>query len=558
MGKRKHGISPSTLLIALLALILPIFAATPSIEPKYVGSADATVNLVWRVDLQGQQVSELEVKTFGFGDYSSQLLISELSSPSSSLETDPFGNKIRVFNLPGTNYLTFSQTSELQLRFKFEFPPASGTAEFLKPSRYVLITPEIRERAVQITAGIQNDLGKAVAIAQWVHNNVQYDRDYTSRVEASDVVYKERAGTCDEFSHLFIAMLRSVGIPAKFSASYVYSGEDWGAHAVVEAAIDGKWVPFDPTFNEAILLDATHIKFGEGLDQGDIKEDISVRGYSADVSQIKLSREFDVEFSKVRNFDKLFDLQLILPSNVVGEKSLETVKVKVINGPRQLAIPLSLTVPKEVKVQGQNRVNEDKLLLLGPNEEKTAEWSIVLPKLESGYDYKFPVRVDSLGQNAEGTIAASDNGDFSEKEDLQVTEVGTNSSPDGVSIIVRVKNTGNVFSYGTISVSAPGVPSQKKELTILVGDEQKFVFSLGNPEGEVMGEIAIETQTLRVSQPFRLSTEPSEIPSEEPTIEPTAEPPRSFIPGMPDDYLFIFALVLIVLVFLTTTRLHKL
>ncbi|MEK6953860.1 MAG: transglutaminase-like domain-containing protein [Candidatus Micrarchaeota archaeon] len=496
-------------LLAIFALLLPLaFAADEGIKPKKTGYARATVNLSWNIDLQGQELSELQIKTFEFGNYPSQQRLYETTSIPAYTETNAFKNGVLVFDLdPKKDFQGFSMQTELKVQFGFDFAKATDASNYLKESAYIKITPEIKQKASQIASNYKTDMEKAVAIAQWVHNNVKYDRNYINVVKGSDAVMSERAGTCDEFSHLFIAMLRSIGIPAKFAASYVYSGTDWGAHAFVEAAIDGEWIPFDPTFNEGIILDATHLKFGEGFDQADIKEDISIRSYNADVSKVKLTRDFDVKFNEVRNFPELFTLQLILPESEVGQGSIEAIKARVSNKGNRLAVPLSLLLPPEVKISGENLVNEDKLVLLEPYEEKEVEWKVIIPKLESGYEYKFPVLIESLGQDATGTIRASDEGDVQKNEELKITGISSAKTGSGIQIAVTVKNTGNIEAAGSISMESQNHQSQSQPVALGAGLERQFIFSLVPLEGEetLRGEFGLETTGKKTIQPFEFS-----------------------------------------------------
>jgi hypothetical protein len=440
------------------------------------------------------------------------------------------------------------------VQFRFDFPPAKDASNFLRESPYVKITPEIRQRAMQIASGYATDMEKAVAIAEWVHNNVRYDRNYISIVKASDAVFLERAGTCDEFSHLFIAMLRAVGIPAKFSASFVYGGDEWGPHAFVEAAIDGSWIPFDPTFNEAVILDATHIKFGEGLDQSDIIEEITTHGIDADPSKLKLSREFEVKFKETQNFPELFVLSLSLPENDVGEGSMETIKATIKNKQHRLAVPLSLNVPQEVKIIGENRFKEDRLVLLEPYGEKTVEWKIILPKLEGGYDYKFPLALESLGQELNGTIRASTGGDVSEKEDLKVVGISAEERGKALELAVAIKNIGNVKSEGTVSLEADGGISQQKPFSILPGAEFAPVFTIIPNGGEAVllkGIIILETKALKITQPFEFGFGASAQPSfAKPSA--SAQPTEELQPsGIPSEYFaLMIAIALIIAAFL--------
>jgi transglutaminase-like putative cysteine protease len=85
-------------------------------------------------------------------------------------------------------------------------------------------------------------------------------------------VLKTRVGDCNEHTALYVAMARSLGIPARIAVGLVYmSGSMGGAfyyHAWAEVWIDeedgrGLWLPVDPTLNQ-FPADATHVRLVRG------------------------------------------------------------------------------------------------------------------------------------------------------------------------------------------------------------------------------------------------------------------------------------------------------
>lgn len=512
----------------LSLLFISFIALSPavSVYPKLAGSATAVVTLNWTVDLQGQQVSELQVKTFGFKDYLSQDVLSEETSVPTEIETDSYGNKIRVFRLDNEQQLqSFGMQSKVKVRFPFKYKAElPGEAEhYLKQSAYIGITPEIRQKALELTEGIEGELEKAVALSEWVHDNVEYDSAYIAFSKSASDVYSERRGTCDEFSHLLIALLRAAGIPAKFSASFVYSGSDWGAHAFVEALVDSRWIPFDPTFNEAMLLDATHVKFGEGLDQQDIKEDIVIRSSNADVGRIRLERSFDVQLEDVGNFPPLFSLSLQVPNYTAGENSIETISVTVENGENELAVPLSLNTPTELEVLGANKFNRDKLVLLQPFEKKTVQWKVKLPRLDENLIYLYPVEVGSLGRNVSASFKANKRGEQKVEEELEIPAVSSEVAGSYLKVVASIRNSGNAPAPNvSIALSLPGF-SETRSISLGAGEEKLVSFTAPKPsEALVRGSLAVTSDKESFVQPIVVSLE-----------EPSEEPATSGLPAEP-------------------------
>jgi hypothetical protein len=78
-------------------------------------------------------------------------------------------------------------------------------------------------------------------------------------------------GDCNEHTALYVAMARSIGIPARIAVGLTYVRGISGAfyyHAWPEVYIDegknrGLWLPVDPTLNQ-FPADATHVRLARG------------------------------------------------------------------------------------------------------------------------------------------------------------------------------------------------------------------------------------------------------------------------------------------------------
>jgi len=67
---------------------------------------------------------------------------------------------------------------------------------------------------------------------------------------------------CSEFSQLYVAMARSVGLPARIVSGLAYGGSTFGGHAWVEVWV-GQWIELDPTWGTD-FVDATHMRNASG------------------------------------------------------------------------------------------------------------------------------------------------------------------------------------------------------------------------------------------------------------------------------------------------------
>lgn len=124
-------------------------------------------------------------------------------------------------------------------------------------------------------------LQQVQAAMVWVHENFEYDPDITHVHSALEEVLEARAGVCQDFAHLLIAVVRAWGFPARYvmgyqDAAYFDPDEDeadaeplpQATHAWAEVLIPGAgWRGFDPTHR--ILADDTYIRVAVGRDYRD-------------------------------------------------------------------------------------------------------------------------------------------------------------------------------------------------------------------------------------------------------------------------------------------------
>lgn len=112
-------------------------------------------------------------------------------------------------------------------------------------------------------------------------------------------VLKEKKGVCQDFSHLAIACLRSVGIPARYVSGYIETlppkgkpkleGSD-ASHAWISVYIpEMGWCEFDPTNN--MIPQQRHIVTAYGRDFADVSP---LRGIIFSSGEHKVKVEVDV------------------------------------------------------------------------------------------------------------------------------------------------------------------------------------------------------------------------------------------------------------------------
>ncbi len=125
----------------------------------------------------------------------------------------------------------------------------------------------IEDMAKEITANCENDYDKALALHDWICENIYYDQDSitdegnTAPYTATQVL-RERRAVCLGYANLYAAFLRSLDIPCNVVAGFglgVGTGESrWddenvsstdSNHAWNEVYIDNRWIIVDPTWD---------------------------------------------------------------------------------------------------------------------------------------------------------------------------------------------------------------------------------------------------------------------------------------------------------------------
>ena len=119
---------------------------------------------------------------------------------------------------------------------------------------------DIDAEAKTIVGSTTDDRQQAYLIYLWICDNLTYDNDKAEKItQHSDedissgaiVAYTTRTGVCFDFSCLYVAMCRSVGVKVRFVTGLGYTGTTWGDHAWNQAYVDDVWVNVDTTFGSS-------------------------------------------------------------------------------------------------------------------------------------------------------------------------------------------------------------------------------------------------------------------------------------------------------------------
>jgi transglutaminase-like putative cysteine protease len=178
--------------------------------------------------------------------------------------------------------------------------PGDGDAEaveFLMPSPYVQITPEVRDYASISYRPGRPAIEAATDLLHRIHLDFKYASGATTIGTPIPRILAERKGVCQDFAHLVVACARSVGLPARYVSGYLATDPPPGrprmigvdaSHAWAAVRMPGgHWLAVDPTNDQ--LVDERYTTVGWGRDYGDVPPLRGVIFTDADTSTMQVS-----------------------------------------------------------------------------------------------------------------------------------------------------------------------------------------------------------------------------------------------------------------------------
>lgn len=148
----------------------------------------------------------------------------EAGDVEASINTDALGNKMMYVEWDADSTaekkasLTFHVAREEVIRPELVEEGTAGAEldEYLTGSDKVVVDGEIKALADEITAGKETYLDKAMAVYDWVYENMVRDNDVVGCGQG-DVcaLLSTKAGKCTDINSMFVALCRASGVPAR-------------------------------------------------------------------------------------------------------------------------------------------------------------------------------------------------------------------------------------------------------------------------------------------------------------------------------------------------------
>ncbi len=208
---------------------------------------------------------------------------------------DFMGNIVHHFDLPGDHdRLVLESRALVEVHSVQELPASLDAAawkdldrlveeadhlEMTLPSRFARPTDALVSLAEEL--GISGRRDDPLTVLHEVNEAVYRIFEYSPRSthvnSPIDDALRARSGVCQDFAHIYIALVRGLSIPCRYVSGYLYhrsgpggdrSAED-GSHAWVEAFLpELGWIGFDPTNN--LVAGERHIRVALGRDYADV------------------------------------------------------------------------------------------------------------------------------------------------------------------------------------------------------------------------------------------------------------------------------------------------
>ena len=252
--------------------------------------------------------SAMEVRMHPRNEQSQRCFTFQLSvSPRARIfsHIDHNGNVVHYFDIPEPHrYLTVIADALVDVDAPEPLPPSLGETawqdldhliasedywDMLMPSHFARDSEELdafgKECGVNKRSGDPLDL--LLSLNNAIFERFDYVRDKTTVNSPIEVALRARQGVCQDFTHIFIALVRNLRIPCRYVSGYLYHDElhpdrsaEGATHAWAEALLPGVgWIGFDPTNN--LTTGERHIRTATGRDYSDVPPTVGIMKGSA-------------------------------------------------------------------------------------------------------------------------------------------------------------------------------------------------------------------------------------------------------------------------------------
>ncbi|MCD4666884.1 transglutaminase domain-containing protein [archaeon] len=455
--------------IILLVLIIPITYAE-SLTLDNVNDISVNTKISSGLNLDYNQGYSIEYIFANLTFFPKEEILQSITNQDVNPNPEEISNNNILFKWthPNEEELNFKVETNINSYFKFpkvrskvNFPFQSNPnfekylseTETIKPNN-----PLIIEKANELAQGEDDLFVVTHKIGNWVKGNINYSLETLTAEVSQDAVWvlENEIGVCDELTVLFISMLRSLNVPARFSSGIAYTNviDDYGNHAWAEVYFpEYGWIPFDVTYGQMGYVDASHIKMKDSIGAKDVSIKYGWKSRNVDVTTDSIKLE-TITTNIGSPIPKYLDINIELLNNNVGSGSYVPIKVEITNN-NNFYVPTTLIITKAP----QHLETNTQEVLIKPQETKNTFFIIPIPnKAQQGYIYTSIIEVkDNFGSLDFDELIYSEGNEIYTLEDAQnkISEL-TESEEKEYSSDLNVEcasSKSQYYEYETVDVS---------------------------------------------------------------------------------------------------------
>ncbi|MDR6844828.1 transglutaminase family protein [Flavobacterium granuli] len=253
-----------------------------------------------------------------------QLLITH--DPHVEYHQDYYGNRVANFNnLEAHEEMVIESRMTVRVNHSLKIPEIDNTTvEGLQKEKREKIAllrlsyPEATEKQKEIDAilaTINIDNKSVIAIAQacnqYIFENFTYTKGITNIETTIDEILELKKGVCQDFAHVLLQLLRTVGISSRYVSGYICPNEsglrgEGATHAWIEIYTPTQgWLGLDPTNN--IWTMDNHVKLAVGRNFYDCTP---IKGTFKGLARQTLSVCVSIGYEDGRHYEEINDVQL--------------------------------------------------------------------------------------------------------------------------------------------------------------------------------------------------------------------------------------------------------
>lgn len=255
----------------------------------YPGSTDSVRNLVrlMPLSLPGQQQlvtglvqvsprpSERIERHDFFGNAVTEIAFRQ---PLTELTVNLKARVMRTAQAPALDLSPTLPTLTTELQSVTDLSPHSPL-HYLAPSPRVRPNAEFADYAAACSTPGQTVMQTVLGLGKSLHTDMRFDANATDVDTPPIEAFRNRHGVCQDFSHIMLACLRALGIPASYVSGFLRTTPPEGQerlegadamHAWIRAWCGQElgWIEYDPTND--LLVGTDHIVVGYGRDYSDV------------------------------------------------------------------------------------------------------------------------------------------------------------------------------------------------------------------------------------------------------------------------------------------------